>query len=85
MKKFVFTAALISALLCGCTGQPVQNSTNEETSSMFTIVEQTGAWVVVYHNETKVMYEVSFSSSNRGNFTLLVEADGTPMLWEGEC
>lgn len=34
--------------------------------------------------EAKVMYAVSYGTSNCGTFTLLVDADGKPMLWEEE-
>ena len=37
---------------------------------------------IVYHKDTKVMYAVSNGASNRGTFTLLVNPDGTPMLYE---
>ena len=37
---------------------------------------------IVYHKETKVMYAVSCGSYNYGNLTVLVDADGKPMLWE---
>lgn len=38
---------------------------------------QTAGSQIVYHKETKVMYVVSDDI-----FTLLVDADGKPMLWE---
>ena len=38
---------------------------------------------VVYHKDTKVMYAVSRAPNNIGTYTLLVNADGTPMIWEG--
>lgn len=37
---------------------------------------------IFHHRETKVMYAVSGGTYNRGNFTLLVNSDGSPMLWE---
>lgn len=57
----------------------------EETSetSMFVTVEKTFEWEVVYHKTTKVMYVVSNGSSNYGDFTVLVNADGTPMIYGG--
>lgn len=81
MKKIAFIVAVMAMLLTGC-GQGVQNEANDEAPSSFTIVEQTGAWYIVYHNDTKVMYTVSRGSHNIGNFTVLVNPDGTPMLWE---
>ena len=38
---------------------------------------------IVYHKDTKVMYAVSRSGYNAGTYTVLVNADGTPMIWEG--
>lgn len=49
---------------------------------MFVEIERTDSWKVVYHKETKVMYAVSFGGYNSGNFTLLVNDDGSPMLWK---
>ena len=37
---------------------------------------------IVYHKDTKVMYAVSRSPNNIGTYTLLVNADGTPMIWK---
>ena len=41
-----------------------------------------GCWIV-YHKDTKVMYAISNGQYNLGTVTLLVNADGTPMIWEG--
>lgn len=82
-KKIIvlFLCFLLSVSLCGC-GQPVyQEGEQKENPPMFTVVEHTSTWCVVYHRDTKVMYAVSYGDYNGGNFTLLVNADGTPMLW----
>jgi hypothetical protein len=50
---------------------------------MFIKLEETYKWQIVYHKDTKVMYAVSIGHYNSGNFTLLVNADGTPMIYEG--
>ena len=62
------------------------NSTSDSTNRMFTIIPSagTGAFYIVYDNETKVMYAVSNGDYNRGVLTMLVNADGTPKLYEGE-
>lgn len=49
----------------------------------FVVVEPTINWHVVYCNKTKVMYAISRGYDNKGDFTLLVNPDGTPMIWEG--
>lgn len=54
-------------------------------SSMFITVEDNliDDFEIVYHRDTKVMYAISQGSYNYGNFTLLVNADGTPMTYQG--
>jgi hypothetical protein len=49
---------------------------------MFIKIETTDDYYIVYHRETKVMYAVSDGAYNRGIFTLLVDEDGRPMLYE---
>ena len=83
-RKIIAMAVLACLLLTGCSNYTVEDE-NEQSDikvSMFVEVEETGSWRVVYHRETKVMYVVSSYSYNSGNFTLLVNADGSPMLWE---
>ena len=50
----------------------------------FVIIKECGLYDVCYNKHTKVMYAVSSSYSCTGVFTLLVNADGTPMLYEEE-
>ena len=71
-------------LLCGCSTARIEKANEtQESVSMFVEVEQTTSWKIVYHKDTKVMYAISNGSYNRGTFTLLVNADGTPMIYEG--
>lgn len=42
---------------------------------------QLGDYYIVYHKDTKVMYVVTSYCKNNV-FTLLVNPDGTPMLWD---
>jgi hypothetical protein len=57
--------------------------TDSPAPSMFIEVEHTTDWRVVYHKDTRVMYAVSSSSYNYGTFTLLVDADGKPLIYAG--
>lgn len=52
--------------------------------SRMVYVEETGAYCIVYDKYTKVMYAVSNSGYNYGNFTLLVDANGNPLLYQGD-
>lgn len=83
MKKII-GILLIVLLVCVSTGCVEIEKEQKKETSMFTEVESANLWKVVYHNDTKVMYAVSWASYNSGNFTLLVDAEGKPLLWEGE-
>ena len=79
LKQALIIFALLF-ILSGCS--KVDNVANNNVPSSFVIVEQTSIWQVVYHKETKVMYVVSLGGYNCGSFTLLVDSDGSPMLYE---
>ncbi len=87
MKKKILSVMLTLGLLFSLTGcnyseVETEEKTKEDTSSMFVCVEESLSWIVVYHKETKVMYVISDGSYNHGTFTVLLDADGSPMLWE---
>lgn len=91
MKKrllvLIFSGMLLSTVLTGCSfaeTEKIYNTESEDLKSMFVEVETAKAWKVVYDKETKVMYAVSDGNYNRGNFTLLVDENGNPKLWDGE-
>lgn len=85
MKKTILIFALLLCLLmCSCAATVMNESDNtSDNLSMFIKLEETYEWQIVYHKDTKVMYAVSIGHYNSGNFTLLVNADGTPMIYEG--
>ena len=87
MKRFIAGIVACVMILSGCSKNvTVENESqynNDDTiTSMFVVVERANIWLVVYNKDTKVMYAVSRGVDNRGNFTLLVNPDGTPMIWE---
>ena len=79
------TALLVGSLcamfMCGCTRVKKEELADV---SRFVCVEDKYEWKVVYDRYTRVMYAVSQGSYNRGTFTLLVDADGKPLLWNGK-
>ena len=84
MKKVIaILITLVMLTLCGCEGKATIEYDELQEESMFVIVEEAYIFDVVYHRDTKVMYAISRGGYNSGNFCLLVNADGTPMLWEG--
>jgi hypothetical protein len=83
--KKIMVLGLLTFALMGC-GKKVNNiePDKESDASMFVCIERTMTWTIVYHKETKVMYAVSDYGYGSGVFTLLVDRDGNPMIWEGE-
>lgn len=86
MKKIfaVLATLMLSVTLIGCSANPAETTYTDDVPSRFVIIEQSDLWNVVADQETKVMYAVSAGSYNYGNFTMLVDSDGTPLLYEGE-
>lgn len=83
-RKIILILVLIFALSVFAACAPARvTSEEQEQESMFVVVETSSTWEIVYHKETRVMYAVSSSMYNHGNFTLLVDADGNPLLWNG--
>jgi hypothetical protein len=84
MKKILVLFLILFSLfsLGGCVENEIEYQIQE--GSMFVIVENTEEWKIVYNNRTKVMYAVSDGTRASGTFTLLVNSDGTPMLWDEE-
>lgn len=79
VKIILIILVLLSMLfiLVGCT-----TTSNAETQRQFIEVSDEGYFKIVYHKKTKVMYSVSNVAYNFGNLTLLVDAEGKPLLYE---
>lgn len=86
MKKLIVLCLMICLIITssGCWKETETVDGYSDGKSMFVEVESGISWIVVYHRKTKVMYAVSEASYNSGNFTMLVNPDGTPMLYEGD-
>lgn len=89
-NKLIILVMIVSLLfgLVGCnttkqlTQEDLDNGSRSEYS-MFIELEQGSVYSIVYHKDTKVMYAISNGSYNFGTFTVMVNADGSPMLYEG--
>ena len=84
---FVFIIVIMPVfILCGCTFETSSRPAIESGNRFVITKERTTGntvYVEMYDKNTKVMY-VFIKLDDSGNFTMLVNADGTPMLWEGE-
>jgi hypothetical protein len=52
--------------------------------SMFVMVENGMNYKIVYHRDTKVMYAISDGCYNAGDFTVMVDKYGKPLLYQGD-
>ena len=85
MKKKILTFIMMVTIALGLVGCAPTTAERVESnnSSMFVVIETTADWDIVYHKETKVMYAVGGGTTRTtGVFTVLVNADGTPMLYK---
>lgn len=85
VKKTFIVFVMIVAMafgLIGCHDDSQPKELKSVDGSSFLIVEYGVNYEIVYHKETKVMYIVSNGERNRGNFTVMVNADGTPMTYK---
>lgn len=88
-KKIIALILSIVAMtsVVSCHGKEAE-ARDEET---FVVVQENWEYDIVYDKETKVMYTYSKGGygyrtdyDNRGVFTLLVDEDGKPKLWNGK-
>lgn len=74
MKKLIICVIIVTLLLFGCH----RESSNEK--KRFTFIESDDGYYIFVDTETNVMY-VQFYG---GGITALLNADGTPILWNGD-
>lgn len=89
MKKIIcalIALVVLVAVLASCSEGAVVEVEGKDAhnTSMFIEVERTDYWIVVYHKDTKVMYVISYGMRNSGNFTVMVDRYGFPLVWEGD-
>ncbi len=74
----IILIVIMLVILCGCT-----NSISK-TEEAFVKISDEGSFDIYYHKKTKVMYVVSDGLYSWGVTTLLVNAEGKPLLYEEE-
>lgn len=81
-SKFIATIVAIALVVVvlffvGCDNT---NNSVRANDDIFVTVSESLDYAIVYDRETKIMYTVS---KDNYNFTVLVNADGTPKLYKG--
>ena len=90
MKKFLIFILSILFLFCisGCDKSAKKEPTYfaEFSCGTFVIVESDSTFNIriLVHKETRVMYLLDTSVNGSCGYTVLLDADGKPLLWEGE-
>lgn len=82
MKRLIVIVLVTMMLLSlsACATKRSSEVVKGEASRMVEI-EETYMYRIVYDKYTKVMYAISNSGYNYGVFTLLVDANGNPLLY----
>ena len=81
LKNLILIFLIASMIFTGCE-MPKPLSEIENGTSMFVLIENGEYWKVVYHRETKVMYIMADVAHSRGIFTVMLDADGKPLLYK---
>ena len=79
MKRLI-CILMLSLLLAGC-GKSSESDVVSKVNSRFVCVEEHMRWRIVVDRETGVMYVMSCGMYNTGTFTLMVDADGNPLIY----
>lgn len=92
MRKLQLTliiCTIMAVLFASCAGskaEPVSAASvinaGENYNNVFEKIGYGSSYDIVYHKQTKVMYVVSDGKFSQGNFTVLVNPDGTPMIYK---
>jgi hypothetical protein len=84
-KIFVIAILTFCLFLTGC-GAKMESVADKDVrnESTFVIVENGRDYKIVYHRDTKVMYAISRGSYNSGDFTVMVDKYGKPLLYQGD-
>lgn len=85
MKKATKIALLMLLITLGVGMLAGCGEAQSDAKAPFVWIYSTGIGVyrVGYDRDTGVMYCMSNGHRNRGTLTMLVNADGTPKVWEG--
>ena len=87
MKRFIISFIAVfsaSILLYGCNFDDVSSYTFDQNlqEEYFEVISEGSGYAIVYDTDTRVMYVMATIGGNYGDFTMLVNPDGSPKLYE---
>ena len=87
MKKLIALIAavlMIVSVLTACGENPAADDEAPVKEPVFVTIEKEWRYSILYCKETGVMYWMSRGAYNVGTLTLLVNPDGSPMIYHGD-
>lgn len=83
--KLSIVIALLATTLLGCGERTIQNEAKkEQDTSYFIRISSEYGGDIVYDSRTGVQYWRSEGAYNHGTLTVLIDADGNPLIYKGE-
>ena len=86
MKKLYAALAIVCVIATGC-GVYQANAESNQQKERFSLVSYEKVlydnFIIISDNKTGVMYLV-YDGDRQGGITVLVDADGKPLIWEGD-
>ena len=86
-NKVLLTIMLLTVILSGCGQRTIQDEAKKEQDSYntyFIRISSEYCGDIVYDSRTGVQYWRSMGTYNGGNLTVLLDADGKPLIYKGE-
>lgn len=92
IAKMIFTKIAVFlffficlAIFTGCSsGEYETTAPTSADTSCLVFIEKHDTFSICYHRDTKVMYIMSRGMYNSGNFCVMLDQDGKPLLYQGE-
>ena len=87
MKRFIISFIAVfsaSILLYGCNFDDTSSYTFDQNpqEEYFEVISKGSGYAIVYDTDSRVMYVMATIGGNYGDFTMLVNPDGSPKLYE---
>ena len=86
-NKALIMIMLLTIILSGCGERTIQNEAKKVKDSYdtyFIRISTEYCGDIVYDSRTGVQYWRSSGAYNAGNLTVLIDADGKPLIYKGE-